>query len=223
MSSSYRHMNARRSQVTFWVKLSVLQILKVQLKWHTLSHIASLNTNHLHFYVGNKMSKSNRIQRRSEHKIAFPAKWQKCTYGLLAFNRRYMTFDHMSIRRFPYYINKPSLVQIWLQLFKWDHFHIFTFSAYLTTWPQITFDVGIWPLTAWTYEGSHILSINQVWFKSDFNFPNKATFTFSAHLTTWLQMNFDLDMWSLTSSTNEGSHVASMTQLWLKSIKACGS
>ena len=36
-------------------------------------------------------------------------------------------------------------------------------------------------------------------------------------------MTFDLDMWSLTTSTNADSHVASMTQLWLKSIKACGS
>ena len=36
-------------------------------------------------------------------------------------------------------------------------------------------------------------------------------------------MTFDLDMWPLTSSTNEGSHVAPVTQLWLKSIKACGS
>ena len=35
-------------------------------------------------------------------------------------------------------------------------------------------------------------------------------------------MTFDLDIWPLTSSTNEGSHVASMPQLWLKSIKACG-
>ena len=32
-------------------------------------------------------------------------------------------------------------------------------------------------------------------------------------------MTFDLG----TMSTNAGSHVASMTQLWLKSIKACGS
>ena len=99
---------------------------------------------------------------------------------------------------------------------------IFTFSAYLTTWPKMTFDLGIWPSTAWTYEGSHIISINQIWFQSDFNFSNEATFTFLAYLTTWPQMTFDLDMWPLTSSTNEGSHVASMTQLWLKSIKACG-
>ena len=51
-------------------------------------------------------------------------------------------------------------------------------------------------LTPWTNEGTHIISINQVWFKSDFNFSNEATFTFSAHLTTWPQMTFDLDMYT---------------------------
>ena len=100
---------------------------------------------------------------------------------------------------------------------------IFTFSAYLTTSPQMTFDLGIWPLTSWTNEGTHIISINQVWFQLDINFSNEATFTFSAYLTLWPQMIFDLDMWPLTSSTNEGSYVASMTQLWLKSIKVWGS
>ena len=113
--------------------------------------------------------------------------------------------------------------QVWSKSdFNFSNEAIFTFSAYLTTWPQMTFDLEIWPLTAWTYEDSHIISINQVWFKVDFNFSNEATFTFSAYLTTWPQMTLDLDMWSLTSSTYEGSHVASMTQLWLKSIKACG-
>ena len=99
----------------------------------------------------------------------------------------------------------------------------FTFSVYLTTWSQMTFDLGIWHLTTWTYEGSHIISINHVWFQSDFNFSNGANFTFSAYLSTWPQMTFDLDMWPLTSSTNESSHVAPRTQVWLKSIKACGS
>ena len=91
----------------------------------------------------------------------------------------------------------------------------FTFSAYLTTWPQMTFDLGIWPLIAWTYDGSHITSIHQVWFKSDFNFSNEAIFTFSAYLTTWPQMTFGIlwYMWALKLSTNEGSHVASITQL----------
>ena len=75
----------------------------------------------------------------------------------------------------------------------------------------MTFDLGTWPLTAWTYEGSHIISINQVWFKSDFNFSNEAIFTFSAYLATWIQMTFDLDTWPLTSSTNKGFRVTSTT------------
>ena len=164
-----------------------------------------------------------------------------------------------------------SINQVWFKSdFNFSNEAIFTFLACLTTWPQMTFDLVIWPLTAWTYEGSHIISINQVWFQSDFNiskeaiftfsalsyndlrwpltlymtfdhmniwrfsyhinnqawfqsdfnFSNEATFTFLAYLTTWPQMTFDLDMWPLTSSTNEGSHVASKAQLWLKSIKA---
>ena len=37
-------------------------------------------------------------------------------------------------------------------------------------------------LTIWKYDGSHILSINQVWFKLDFNFSNEAIFPFSVIL-----------------------------------------
>ena len=79
----------------------------------------------------------------------------------------FMIFGCMNIWRFPYYIDKPSLVPIRLPTFQMR------------------------PL-------SHFL-------------------------TTWLhQMNFDLDMWPLTSLTNEASHVASITQLWLKSINVEG-
>ena len=56
------------------------------------------------------------------------------------------------------------------------------------------FDLGIWPLTTWTYKGSHIASINQVWFQSDSKFTNEATFIFSAYLTAWPQVTFDLDV-----------------------------
>ena len=62
----------------------------------------------------------------------------------------------------------------------------------------MTFDLGIWPLTAWTYEGSHTISINQVWFQSDIQLFKRSFFTFSTYLTTWPQMTFDLDMWPLT-------------------------
>ena len=83
------------------------------------------------------------------------------------------------------------MVHIGLQLFKWGHFHIFSLSYNLTAddlWP--------WYMTfAWTYEGSHII-INQVWFKSDFNFSNEAIFSISYNLTSddlwpWY-MTFDL-------------------------------
>ena len=87
---------------------------------------------------------------------------------------------------------------------------IFTFSAYITTWPQMTFDLGTWPLTAWTYEGSHILSINQVWFKSDINFSNEAIFTFSAYL----KLDF---RWPLTLIYNLWPHQqmrVPMLHLW---------
>ena len=59
----------------------------------------------------------------------------------------------------------------------------------------MTFDLGIWHLTAWTHEGFHIKLIDQVWFKLGINFSNGAIFTFIVYLTTWPQMTFDLDMW----------------------------
>ena len=82
---------------------------------------------------------------------------------------------------------------------------------------QIGFQLLIWPLTTWPYESSYVISINQVWFQSDFNFSIETNFTFSAYLTTWLHMTFDLGMWALTSSTNYSSHVISINQVWFKS------
>ena len=129
----------------------------------------------------------------------------------------YMTFDRMNIWRFPYHINKPSLVPIGFQLFKRGHFHIFCLSYNLTLddlWPWY-----IWLLTAWTYEGSHIISINQFNWTSTFQMRPRSHFQPILQLDLWWPLTL---MWPLTSPTNEGSHVASMTQLWLKSIKACG-
>ena len=40
----------------------------------------------------------------------------------------YMTFEGMNIQRVPYCINKPGLVPIGLQLFKWGEFHILSQS-----------------------------------------------------------------------------------------------
>ena len=114
-----------------------------------------------------------------------------------------------------------SINQVWFQSdFYFSNEVNFTVWAHLITWPLMTFDLGIWPLTTWKNKRSHIVSINHIWFQSDINFSNEDTFTFSAYLTTWPQMAFDLNLWPFTSSTN--SHVASMTQLWLESIKACG-
>ena len=45
-------------------------------------YVLGLNSKHLHIHGRNKMSKNNEIQRRSEHKIAFPA---KCRNALTTF------------------------------------------------------------------------------------------------------------------------------------------
>ena len=80
----------------------------------------------------------------------------------------------------------------------------------------MTFDLDLWPVTIRTYEGSHIISINQVWFKLHFNFSNETIFTFSAYLTTWPQMTYDLGIWPLTTWTYEGSHIISINQVWFQ-------
>ena len=63
----------------------------------------------------------------------------------------YMTVDRMNIWKFPYYINKPSLVPIRLQLFNWGQFYIFSISYNLTSydpWPwYVTFDL----INKWGY------------------------------------------------------------------------
>ena len=96
----------------------------------------------------------------------------------------------MNMWRFLHYIYKLSLFQ---SDFNFSNEVNFKFWAHLTTWPLMIFDLVIWPLTAWTYKGSHIVSINQVWLQLDFNFSNEATFTFSSYLTTWpWYVTFDL-------------------------------
>ena len=103
-----------------------------------------------------------------------------------------MSFDHMNIKRFPYYINKPNLVQIWFQLFKWGHFHIFSLSYNLTSddlWPwYMTFNC----MNIWT---AHIISINQVWFKSDFNFSNEAIFHIFSLSYNLTSDDLDYELW----------------------------
>ena len=56
----------------------------------------------------------------------------------------FVTFDLMNMWRFPHFINKPSLVPIRFQLFKWGKFYILCPSYNLTSddiWPWYkTFD-----------------------------------------------------------------------------------
>ena len=45
-----------------------------------------------------------------------------------------------------------------------------TFGAYFTTWPQMTFDLTRWPLTLSTRAAFHDLSMTKVWFQLDIPF-----------------------------------------------------
>ena len=78
------------------------------------------------------------------------------SYNLTSDDRwpSYMAFDCMNIWRFTYYINKPSLVQIGLQLFKWGHFHIFSLSYNLTSddlWPWWPWYIPFDPSNKWGF------------------------------------------------------------------------
>ena len=77
----------------------------------------------------------------------------------------YMTFDCMNIWRFTYYINKPGLVQIGLQLFKWGHFHIFSLSynfSSIDLWPwYMTFD--LWGFPCYIYDPTLVEIHQRMW------------------------------------------------------------
>ena len=144
--------------------------------------------------------------------LHFQVIWPQMTWPL-TFICYFWLHEHMEVSM----SYKPNLVKIGLLTFQMKQFLHFQ--------PVLQLNLR-WPLTLvydiWLREHMKVpISIDQVWF--NVNFSNGAIFTFLVYLTTWPQMTFDLDMWPLTSSTNEGSHVASMTQLWLKSIKACES
>ena len=74
----------------------------------------------------------------------------------------------MNIWRFPYFIKKPSLVQIGLQLFKWGHFHIFSLSYNLTPddlWPwYMTFDlINKWGFPCCIYDPILVEIYQSLW------------------------------------------------------------
>ena len=83
-----------------------------------------------------------------------------------------MTFDLINIQRNPYCIFDPSLVPIGLQFFKGDQ--ITKTNIFHLTCPQMTLDLGAWPLTSLTYEGSPIALMTRVWLQSDFNFSKET-------------------------------------------------
>ena len=84
---------------------------------------------------------------------------------------------------------------------------------------QVTLQLDLrWPLTLvcdiWSHKGSHIISINQVWFQLDFkNFSNETNLIFSASYNLIWNDLWPWYTWPFTSSTNEGSHVPSDSSL----------
>ena len=72
----------------------------------------------------------------------------------------YVTFDLINKSSLPLYICKPGLVSIALQLFNWGQLYIFSQFRY---WSQMTFDIGMWPLTSSTNDGYHVAPMTQVW------------------------------------------------------------
>ena len=100
------------------------------------------------------------------------------------------------------------LILIGPQICKWVQIHIFRLS---TSWLKMTFDLDLWPFDSMNKFGSNRIS----------TFQMKPL----SHFQPILQLDFRWPstlMWPLTSSTNDDSYVASMTQLWLKSTEACG-
>ena len=82
----------------------------------------------------------------------------------------YVTFDLINIWRFPCCIYDQSLVTIGHCMEKkWTNVINFTYAATFTytSWPRMTFDLGMWPLTSLTYEGSHVASMTEVWLQLD--------------------------------------------------------
>ena len=91
-----------------------------------------------------------------------------------------------------------STNQVWFQSdFNFSNEVNFTFWAHLTTWPLMTFDLGIWPLTTWTYKGSHNISISQVWFQSNSTFQMRWILHFEPILQLDLRWPLTLicDLW----------------------------
>ena len=80
----------------------------------------------------------------------------------------------------------------------------------------MTFDLGTWPLTAWTYEGSHIISINRT---STFQMRPFSHFSLSYNLTSddlWPSyMTFDLiNQWGFPCCICDPTLVEIHQRMW---------
>ena len=66
---------------------------------------------------------------------------------------------------------------------------LYQFYIFYLTWPQMTPDLGTWPLTSLTYKGTPTESLTQVRFQSDFDFSKETQITKTNifHLT-WPQI-----------------------------------
>ena len=114
-------------------------ILQADLRW-PLTLVCDLLT--AWTYEGSHIIPINQVWFKSDFQLF---KWGHFHIFCLSYNLNsddlwpwYVTFNSMNIWRFPYFINKPSLVPIRLQLFKWGHFHIFSLSYNLALgdfWP----------------------------------------------------------------------------------------
>ena len=108
-------------------------------------------------------------------------------------------------------INDPTPVEatcsnlIWrLQISKILHFQAILQLDLRWT---LTLVCDLWPckhMNLKMFEGSHVVSIEQVWFQLNFNFSIRPILHFQPILQIDLRF-------PLTSLTNEGSYVASMT------------
>ena len=99
----------------------------------------------------------------------------------------------------------------------------FTFWANLTPKPLMTFDLGIWPLTTWTYEGSHNYCINKpslalIWLQL-LKWGHSHIFSLSYNLTSndlwpWYMTFYLINIWRVPYCINKPSLVPIGIQLF---------
>ena len=95
----------------------------------------------------------------------------------------FVTFDPVNMWRFLHEVN-------------------FTFSAHFTTWPLMTFDLSIWPLTAWKYKESYIVSTRRFSNHESHLLPRSHTYAIivildlKIHQSMWIHWPFFPKTWT---------------------------